>query len=322
MGRSKIAGALPRLPMEVLRYIILIAEHGSAVAAAQTVNMTSSSLNRKITQLEHELGVQLFERHSRGMRPTGAGELAIGAARQILSRMDRLASDIDSFASLGGGVVRVHASQALVEHIVMPHVLDMGQKHPNVKIDLTVAAGRQAERALIEDATDFALIITVPRHPDIEIFAERRNRVVAIVNSAHPLASREWISAEDVATAPFAALSSAYSSRLAFNSLLPPELKDVQPQFTANSITGLKAYARSGLGPAIVPELTVYGTEVSGLSVLGLEGSEKTDTRMCLCRRRSRPLGAASRKLFCDLADVLVNPESWPLQAGMKTGKS
>jgi len=66
MGRSKIGAALPRIPLEVLRYVVLIAKQSSTMAAAQTLNLTTSSLSRKVAQLEHELGLALFERHSRG----------------------------------------------------------------------------------------------------------------------------------------------------------------------------------------------------------------------------------------------------------------
>ena len=303
MGRTKIVGALPRLPIEVLRYVALIAEQGSTLAAAQTVNLTSSSLSRKIAQLEHELGVALFERHSRGMRPTDAGKLVIEAARQILIRMERLASDIDDIGDSGRGLVRLYTSQALVEHIVMPRVLRMAADFPNVKIDLQVAVGRQAERALLMDGADFAVIITVPTHPDIEIVAERSNQVVAIVDRAHHFAQRRRISAAELVMSPFAALPPTYNSRVAFNSLLPDALKDVQPQMTASSTAALKSYAQSGLGAAIVPELTVEGEAASGdLVVVALEGAEKIDTRMCLCRRRSHIMGNAAQRLLDDFA--------------------
>src|ERR1700730_14458722 len=75
MGRSKIVGALPRMPLQVLRYAISISEHGSTLSGAQVVTLTSSALSRQISQLEHELGLKLFERHSRGMRPTSEGEV-------------------------------------------------------------------------------------------------------------------------------------------------------------------------------------------------------------------------------------------------------
>jgi DNA-binding transcriptional LysR family regulator len=303
MGRSKIVGALPRMPLEVLRYVVLIAEHGSTLAAAQTVNLTSSSLSRKVAQLEHELGLPLFERHSRGMRPTDAGQLVIEAARQMLARMERLATEIDDVDAMNRGLVRVYSSQTLVEHILMPRVLAMGARYPNVRIELQVAAGRQFERALVEDAADFALVITVPTHPDIQIVAERSNEVVAIVHRDHPFADRTRMPVEDLVALPFAALPPTYSSRVAFNTLLPDALRGVQPQLTANSIAALKAYAQSGLGAAIVPELAIWeGGAEAGLVAIKLEGADRTDTRMCLCHRRSRILGSAARRLLADLA--------------------
>lgn len=307
MGRSKIVGALPRLPLEVLRHVVLIAEHGSILAAAQTVNLTTSSLSRKVTQLEHELGLELFERHSRGMRPTDAGELLIEAARQMLARMERLASDIDDIGAMGRGSVRLYTSQALIEHIVMPRVVQMGAKYPHVKIDMQVGVGRQVERALLSDAADFAVITTVPTHPDIEIVAKRENRVVAIVNRAHPLARQDQITAAALAATPFAALPSTYNSRVAFNALLPDGMKSVQPQMTVNSVAALKAYAMSGLGAAVIPELAVSQTEAaSDLVVIPLDGADQTDTRMCLCRRRSHIMGSAARRLLDEFADSLA----------------
>ncbi len=303
MGRSKIVGALPRLPLEVLRHVVLIAEHGSILAAAQTVNLTTSSLSRKVTQLEHELGLELFERHSRGMRPTYAGELLIEAARQMLAQMERLASDIDDIDAMGRGSVRLYTSQALIEHIVMPRVLHMGAKYPHVKIDMQVAVGRQVERALLSDGADFAVITTVPTHPDIEIVAERENRVVAIVNRTHAFAKLRRIDAAALAATPFAALPATYNSRVAFNTLLPDAMKGVQPQMTVNSIAALKAYALSGLGAAIIPELALSEIEATAyLAVIGLEGADQTDTRMCLCRRRSHIMGVAARRLLEEFA--------------------
>lgn len=78
-------------------------------------------------------------------------------------------------------------------------------------------------------------------------------------------------------------------------------LRAVQPQFTANSIAALKAYALAGLGVAIVPELTVGDAPGDqGLTSIEIIGAERTDTRMCLCRRQSRLLGNAARRLLND----------------------
>lgn len=302
MGRSKIIGALPRMPLEVLRYVVLIAENGSTLAAAHIVNLTPSSLSRKIALLEHELGVMLFERHSRGMRPTATGHLVVDAARQMLQRMERLAADIDEVESVGHGSVRIHVSQSLVERFLMPVLMQMAKAYPNLKTDLHVAAGRQAERALVHDLADFALVVTAPNHPDIEIVAERPNRIVAVVSPNHPLAGASSISIADLTAQPFAAMPPSYTSRVAFNTLVHSLNRDGQPQMTANSIPALKAYARSGIGIAVMPEVAIWDEDRDGdLLPIQITGLDDTSTRMCLCRRRSRDLGPAAQRVLAAL---------------------
>lgn len=305
MGRSKIVGVLPRMPLEVLRYVVLIAENGSTLAAADIVNLTASSLSRKIALLEHELGVTLFERHSRGMRLTPTGNLVAEAARQIIQRMERLAADIEEVDSVGHGSVRIHVSQSLVERFLMPCLIETARTYPHMKIHLHIAAGRQAERALVHDLADFALVVTAPNHPDIEIVAERPNRIVAVVSPSHPLAGTTTISAEDLLSMPYAAMPASYTSRVTFDTIVPAQHRDGQPQVTANSIPALKAYARSGIGIAVMPEVAIWDEDRDGkLLPIEILGLDTTSTRMCLCRRRSRSLGASAERFLTTLVDA------------------
>ncbi len=304
MGRSKIVGVLPRMPLEVLRYVVLIAETGSTLAAAEIVNLTASSISRKIAILEHELGVTLFERHSRGMRPTPTGKLVIEAARQVIQRMERLAADVDDIESVGHGSVKIHVSQSLVERFLMPCLIRIARTYPHMKTYLHIAAGRQAERALVHDLADFALVVTAPNHPDIEIVAERPNRIVGVVSPGHPLAGTTSINVVDLLQRPFAAMPSSYTSRVAFDTVVPDQHRDGEPQMTANSIPALKAYARSGIGIAVMPEVAIWDEDRDGdllpIEILGLDNAS---TRMCLCRRRSRTLGPSAQRFLSAMVE-------------------
>lgn len=313
MGRSKIVGALPRMPLQVLRYVVLIADHGSTLAAAHIVNLTPSSLGRKIAQLEHELGVTLFDRHSRGMRPTATGHLVVDAARQMIERMDRLAADIDEVGSVGHGSVRIYVSQSLVERFLMPCVLRVARTYPHLKTDLHIAAGRQAERALVHDLADFALIVTVPDHPDIEIVAERVNRVVAVVSPDHPLAGAATITVADLIAMPYAAMPGSYTSRVALDGLVPADHRGGQPQMTCNSIPALKAYARAGIGVAIMPEVAIWREDLAGQLVpIQIAGLDSQANRMCICKRRSRTMGPAAQRFMAMLLDHFHQPAPVP----------
>ena len=77
---------------------------------------------------------------------------------------------------------------------------------------------------------------------------------------------------------------------------------------TASSTAALKAYAKSGLGASVVPELTVAGDASSeDLVVVALEGADRIDTRMCLCRRRSHIMGNAAQRLLDDYSQFFTD---------------
>lgn len=301
MGRSKIIGALPRMPLQVLQYAISIAERGSTLAAAHEVNLTSSALSRQISQLEHELGVTLFERHSRGMRPTSAGEVFLDAARQVLRRMERLATDLDDVHSLRRGHVTIYSSEALVHDFLLPRITNVAITHPNITIEVVVTAGRQAEKALVDERAEIAVIFNAPSYVELEVVAENDNRLVAIVRPEHPLASRKLISADELIEDVRLALPPrSYATRVAFDSLLSPDKGGFSPHLTINSIAALKHYVRSGAGAAVVPGLSVRGDDEEFASV-DIEGADRTGTRVCLCRHRTRPLSGAANYILGEL---------------------
>lgn len=304
MGRSKIIGALPRMPLQVLQYVISISEHGSTLAAAHDVHLTSSALSRQVAQLEYELGVSLFERHSRGMRPTSAGDVFIEAARQVLRRMDQLAADLDDVHSLKRGHVSIYASEALVPDYLIPKISAMARTYPNITADIVVASGRQAERALLEERADLAVVFNAVNHSELEIVAEHRSQVVAIVSREHDLAACGTVAAADLLDGKSLALPPRnYATRLAFDALLPPEKAWVVPHLTVNSIAALKLYARSGAGVAVVPSFAVSGENADAeLVTLELEGAERNGTRVCLCRHSNRQPSAAATYLLEEIA--------------------
>lgn len=291
------------MPLQVLQYAISIAEHGSTLAAAHEVNLTSSALSRQISQLEHELGVTLFERHSRGMRPTGAGEVFLDAARQVLRRMERLAIDLDDVHSLRRGHVTIYSSEALVHDFLLPHITNVAITHPNITIEVVVTAGRQAEKALVDERAEIAVIFNAPSYVELEVVAENENRLVAIVRPEHPLASRRLISADALIEDVRLALPPrSYATRIAFDSLLSPDKGGFSPHLTINSIAALKHYVRSGAGAAVVPGLSVRDDE-EFVSV-DIDGADRTGTRVCLCRHRTRPLSGAASYILNELTSA------------------
>src|SRR3954447_1329803 len=83
-----------------LRYLVTVAEEGHITRAAERLGIQRPPLTRQIRSLEDELGVRLFERLPRGVKPTEAGRAVVEEARGILARAERLA-DVAQRAARG-----------------------------------------------------------------------------------------------------------------------------------------------------------------------------------------------------------------------------
>lgn len=105
-----VGGAAPGyawvVSLDQLHAVVTIADAGTLVRAARRLHISQPPLTRKVRALEDELGVVLFERGARGMRPTPAGLALLERARGILAEVERAAEEARALArgspSLGG----------------------------------------------------------------------------------------------------------------------------------------------------------------------------------------------------------------------------
>ncbi len=81
------------MSMDQLQTVVAIADTGALTRAARSLHITQPPLTRRLAALEDELGVKLFERMGRGMRPTAAGERFVARARAILAACEAAASE-------------------------------------------------------------------------------------------------------------------------------------------------------------------------------------------------------------------------------------
>lgn len=118
-GTGKAATARKRLrPPRLLTYVDAVARHGSIRKAADALSVASSALNRQILDLETDLGTALFERLPRGVRLTAAGEVFLAYARQAISELKAVESQVEQLRGLVRGQVGVAAVELVAGELL------------------------------------------------------------------------------------------------------------------------------------------------------------------------------------------------------------
>jgi DNA-binding transcriptional LysR family regulator len=137
-----------------LRYFVAIAEERSFTRAAERLWIAQPGLSSQIRRLEAELGVRLFERHTRGVDLTDAGELLLERARATLAAADAaLSTGRDLQAGLVG-TVRLGLPVEAPAEFASSLLAAFGRDHPDVEVTVFESYGGALMRDLRDGRID------------------------------------------------------------------------------------------------------------------------------------------------------------------------
>ena len=110
---------------ELLKSFLAVARNLNFTKAADQLTVTQPAVSRQIRQLEHELGVVLFERLGRSVALTDGGRALVPQAEQLLGQIDRVVEGIQEYRSADRGRLRIGASTT-PGYYLLPPILERG----------------------------------------------------------------------------------------------------------------------------------------------------------------------------------------------------
>ena len=145
------------MDLKQLRYFLAISELNSLTAAAERLNVTQPALGQQMRKLEADLGVQLIERHSRGVQLTEAGRRLKAHAEDIVSRVSQSIADVRSFGTIPSGTVRLGVTPSL-GRVIVPGLLEtVSDRFPEVSVQLTQGLTDQLDRLISKRELEIAV---------------------------------------------------------------------------------------------------------------------------------------------------------------------
>lgn len=233
-----------------MRYVIAVAETNSFTRAAERCLVVQSALSHQIARLERELGAKLFERTSRRVRTTPAGEAFLPAARQCLDAAERAAAEVAAAVGEIRGQLRVGLIPTVAAVDIPVGLREFRTRYPHVQIRLRVAASEELAEQVEQGELDVAFLgLPITARPSGVAARElARDRLVALVAPDHPLATESAVDLRTLASEVFVDL----------------------PAGTAGRAQSDQAFAAAGLDRVIAYEVTTADSMMARLVEQGL----------------------------------------------------
>src|SRR5262245_38850989 len=118
-----------RLNLQQLSAFLTLADVGSFGEAAETLGISQPALSRTIQQIENRLGTKLFDRDTRKLRLTRAGELLEPLARKLIHEYQSAFAAFDDFIAGRQGVVRVAAFPSIATMLLPPTIVRFRERY-------------------------------------------------------------------------------------------------------------------------------------------------------------------------------------------------
>ena len=152
------------MELRQVRYFVRIAELESMTRAAEALFIAQPALSIQIRNLEEELGVQLLTRHSRGVKPTEAGERFLESARRILAEVDSAKASAANNALKPLEKVRLGINPSTNPELVARILNLVNEQSPTISLSLVEGSSEQICQSLVDGIIDLALVYFVPDH--------------------------------------------------------------------------------------------------------------------------------------------------------------
>jgi DNA-binding transcriptional LysR family regulator len=239
-----------------LRYFVAVAEELHFGRAALRLHIVQPALSKQIASLEHELGVQLFQRTKRHVALTEAGDVLLEDARQILAQADGAVMRANQ-ASRGeiGSLTIGFIAPVLWE--LLPRILRRYRsRYPEVRLFLKDLHNSESVDGVLSKQLDLAFVrLPIELRPELSCLTVHEEPVILAVPDNHPFAARGRVSLADLADEPIIMIPRSqepvlfdyYTSLCADAGFSPKIVHEV------NRITVAVGLVAGGLGVTFVP---------------------------------------------------------------------
>lgn len=197
--RHELNKRVDRMDIKVLRYFLALAKEESVTGAANYLHITQPTLSRQLSELEENLGTELFIRGPRRITLTEDGIRLRKRAEEILSLVNKTQSEfLESKESISGDVY-IGGGESYVMGIIARTIKAVQSDYPNIRFHLFSGDAEDVKGRIDSGLLDFCVLIQPTNLDNYETLTlPLKDRWGVLMQKDSPLAKKEVIQPQDI----------------------------------------------------------------------------------------------------------------------------
>lgn len=241
------------ITLRQLRAFVAVARLGRFGRAAEQLHVTQSALSMMVRELETQLGVRLFDRHTRMVRLTEAGTEFLPVAAKTLADLESAVTQSRDLAVLKRGRVSIATSTVLAGTLLPWAVGEFSRRHPGVRCVVKDCVEPEIRQRVRIGDVDFGIGTALDPDSDVLEVPLLEDRIAALIADRHPLAGRRTVSWRELAAYPLVLLGTGSPLRTMVDRALVEAGVGITPAYEASFSSTVISMVAAGLGVAALP---------------------------------------------------------------------
>ena len=273
---------------------VAVAETGSFSVASEHLFLTQPAISKRISTLETELDIQLFDRIGRKVTLTEAGAALLTRARSILQQVEDSKRAIQNLSGHIAGKLSIGTSHHIGLHRLPPVLRAFTSTYPEVELDLHFMDSEEACNAIEHGELELG-IVTLPLEPAKVLNTHEvwPDPLDIVTNLSHPLTQLKNVTPRHLADYAAILPTRGTYTRQIFEHTLRKHKLELKVGLSTNYLETIKMMVSVGLGWSVLPR-SMLNQELKTLTIDGV----KLQRKLGVVWHSGRTLSNAAKAMF------------------------
>ncbi|MGN1103379.1 MAG: LysR family transcriptional regulator [Candidatus Coproplasma sp.] len=296
------------MEINYLKEFVHLADVGNFLTAADDLFISQSSLSKHIKAIESELGTPLFNRTTRKVRLTEAGETFLIYAREIARQQAEYTKAINKILTKSDDVVSLGALPTMAQYDITDIVYTFQRKNPDMKLNLIMGDTYELKAKLDDGTIDMAFLRDTEQTDDYYRIFFHLDNLVAVVPVKHPLSSQDSIRLEQLKDQDLCVMAQNTMLYDLCDKVCKQAGFDMKVFYSGHHLTNIADFVTKGEAIALITEGQTKFMRNPHIKVLDIE--PKVEMEINLCYKQSYKPTQAGRKFIETVNNFLIKRQN------------